>query len=179
LTLKKWDELLATGKKVVAIGGSDAHALPGSLGPIHKTIFPYEFLFQGVNTHLLTPEPLSGEIIPDQNLILEALRSGHAFIGYDLPARTDGFRFTASGEESTVQMGDEITLKNGITLQIRLPFRTECQLLKNGKIIKTWRKRENCTYITNEPGVYRVEVYINYMGGRRGWIFSNPIYVRE
>ena len=178
-TMQKWDELLINGKKIVAIGGSDAHALPGSLGPIHRTLFPYEFHFQSVNTHLLTPNPLTGDSTHDQSLILEAFQSGHVFIGYDLPARTDGFKFTANGEGETAQMGDEISLKNGVTLQIRLPQRTECHLLKNGKIVKSWSQRENCTYITNEPGVYRVEVYIHYMGIRRGWIFSNPIYVRE
>ena len=178
-TMQKWDELLINGNKIVAIGGSDAHALPGSLGPIHRTLFPYEFHFQCVNTHLLTPNPFTGDATHDQSLILEAFRRGHAFIGYDLPARTDGFKFTANGEGETAQMGDEITLKNGVTLQIRLPQRTECHLLKNSKIVKSWSQRENCTYITNEPGVYRVEVYIHYMGSRRGWIFSNPIYVRE
>jgi hypothetical protein len=28
------------------------------------------------------------------------------------------------------------------------------------------------------PGVYRVEAYIEFKGKRRGWIFSNPIYVK-
>ncbi|MHB1120566.1 MAG: hypothetical protein ACYC11_10945, partial [Bellilinea sp.] len=34
-------------------------------------------------------------------------------------------------------------------------------------------------YITKEPGVYRVESYIRYLGKLRGWIFSNPIYLRS
>ena len=52
------------------------------------------------------------------------------------------------------------------------------QWCKDGKPVKTWRMRENCTYITSEPGVYRVEAYIHFRGRRRGWIFSNPIYIR-
>ena len=36
-----------------------------------------------------------------------------------------------------------------------------------------------CTHITTEAGVYRVEVYRRYLGKRRGWIYSNPIYVRS
>ncbi len=178
-TLRKWDELLANGRPVVAIGGSDAHALQGSLGPLHRTVFPYEFHFRAVNTHLLASEPLSGDETGDQRLILDTLRQGHAFIGYDLPAPTQGFRFTANGDEGTVWMGDDISIKNGITLQIRLPHRTECNLLKDGKVIKTWHKRETCTFLTTEPGVYRVEVYIHYLGRRRGWIFSNPIYIKN
>jgi hypothetical protein len=177
-TLQLWDELLRTGRSVVAIGGSDAHALKASLGPLRRTLFPYEFHFKAVNTHLLIPEPLHEDVIEDRRLILEALRQGHAFIGYDLPAPTRGFRFTAHGKNGTVSMGDSIQVESGLTFQIHLPRRAECSLLKDGSVIKTWRKREICTFITSEPGVYRVECYIGFLGRRRGWIFSNPIYAR-
>ena len=75
-------------------------------------------------------------------------------------------------------MGDEITLDQGVTLQIHLPQRAECRLIRNGQVIKTWTKREICSYITSEPGTFRVEVYLHYMGKMRAWIISNPIYVR-
>jgi hypothetical protein len=176
--LRKWDELLSQGRKIVAIGGSDAHALPARMGLLRRTVFPYEFHFRAINTHLLLTRPLSGDIFQDRRLILEALREGRAFIGYDLPAPTQGFRFRAQGTDGIVSMGEEIKCRNGVTMQIRLPLRSECRLLHNGKLVKIWRKSENCTYITSEPGVYRVEVYIHYLGRMRGWIFSNPIYVR-
>jgi hypothetical protein len=176
--LRKWDQLLMNGRRVVAIGGSDAHAIPARLGPLRRPVFPYEFHFRAINTHLLVPKPLSGDIFSDRRMVMDALREGHAFIGYDLPAQTHGFRFHAQGVEGIASMGGEINCLSGVTLQIRLPIRTECRLLRNGKVVKIWRKRENCTYITSEPGVYRVEVYINYRGTMRGWIFSNPIYVR-
>jgi hypothetical protein len=178
-TLSLWDQLLGQGKPVIAVGGSDAHAFHFSLGPIRKTIFPYKFHFQAVNTHIFTEQPLSGDFDKDRHFILEALRSGHAFVGYDLPAQTYGFKFTAQGKETSALMGDEIKLNEGVTLQINLPQRAECHLLKDGEIVKTWQKREICTFIANEAGVYRVEVYLRYLGVRRGWIFSNPIYLRE
>ncbi len=84
----------------------------------------------------------------------------------------------AQGKDGVGHMGDELLCHEGVTLQIRLPLRTECRLLCNGKTVKTWYKRENCTYIASEPGVYRVEAYIHFQGRRRGWIFSNPIYIR-
>jgi hypothetical protein len=177
-SLAKWDELLASGRRVVAIGGSDAHAIPASLGPIHRILFPYEFHFQAVNTHVITPQPLSGNLDEDRVLVLDALRLGHAFVAYDLPSPTRGFRFTANGADGTVWMGDEVSARSGVTLQIRLPQRAECCLIKDGKLIETWSQRETCTHITTEPGVYRVEVYLPFHGKRRGWIFSNPIYVR-
>ncbi len=177
--LARWDQLLSEGRRVVAIGGTDAHALPVSLGPLKRIIFPYPFHFSTVNTHALTPRPLSGDLAADRGLILNALRQGHVFIGYDLPAPTRGFRFTAHDKDGVHLMGEEVSARSGVTLQIRLPQRTECILLKDGQPVKTWTNRDTCTHITNEIGVYRVEVYIHYLGKRRGWIFSNPIYVRE
>ncbi len=70
-------------------------------------------------------------------MVLEALRSGHAFVGYDLPAPTCGFKFTAQGLETNAWMGDEIKLNEGVTLQINLPQRAECHLLKDGEVVKT------------------------------------------
>jgi hypothetical protein len=119
-----------------------------------------------------------GDAVVDRISVLEALRKGHAFVGYDLPASTRGFRFSAQGMAKSVWMGDEISAKHGVTLQIKLPLRAECNLIKDGKTIQTWTDREVMSYITTDPGVYRVEVYFPYRGKRRGWIFSNPIYIR-
>lgn len=175
--LQKWDQLLINGQHAVAVGGSDAHALPAHLGPIKRILFPYEFHFRTVNTHVLVSNHLTGNFGEDRSRVLQALAQGHAFIGYDLPASTRGFIFTAKGINQTAQMGDSIPAKNGVTFQVRLPRPAECCLIRNGVPLKTWKKRQSCTYITAEPGVYRVEVYIPYYNRRRGWIFSNPIYV--
>jgi len=177
--LKKWDELLQVGRRVVAVGGSDAHALPMNLGILRRILFPYEFHFKGVNTHLLVENSLTGDLISDRRLVMDAFRQGHAFIGYDLPAPTRGFRFYAQGRERQAIMGDEIELYQSVTFQIRLPMPAECRLICNGEVVKAWHDRPICAYIARKPGAYRVEVYIDYMGRRRGWIFSNPIYVHN
>jgi len=75
-------------------------------------------------------------------------------------------------------MGDEISLNGGVTLQIKLPLTAECILIKDGQPVKTWKNREACSFTVTQSGVYRVEVYLQYKGSRRGWIFSNPIYIR-
>jgi hypothetical protein len=177
-TLKKWDELMLKGQRVVAVGGADAHALHKHLGPLRRTIFPYSYHFHSINTHLLVKNDLTGDISEDREMVYDALRKGHAFIGYDLPHPTRGFRFTAQGRESTVSMGDEIRLGNGVTLQIRLPAMAECRLVCNGEVVRNWRDQQICAHTATKPGVYRVECYVEYLGRRRGWIFSNPIYVR-
>jgi hypothetical protein len=176
--LDKWDELTLDGKRIVAVGGSDAHAWPQSLGPLHRVIFPYEFHFKAVNTHVFTSEPLTGDSATDRRLVYEALENGRCFIGYDLSAFTKGFHFRAQGRDKNAIMGEEIPAKGGVTLQIHLPELADCRLIKNGQILKEWNRQQNCTHITTGPGVYRVEVYRRYLGRRVGWIFSNPIYVR-
>jgi hypothetical protein len=182
--LRRWDELLAGGKRVVAIGGSDAHELQARMGPLRKVLFPYAFHFQTINTHLLLDRPLSGELETDQQLIYEAFRKGRAFVGYDLPAPTRGFHFTAQGFEQSAQMGDEITAARGVTFQIRLPLPPRqlpaltCRLVRHGEIVQTWTGQQHCAYVTSQPGAYRAEAYLQYEGQMRGWIFSNPIYVK-
>jgi len=176
-TLHIWDELTTAGQRVVAVGGSDAHAQPKHLGPIHRTVFPYEYHFRSVNTHLWVQNPLTSDLHTDRKAIMDALQEGHAFIGLDLFQSTRGFRFLAHGKESIAWMGDQILLRGGVTFQIHLPLPAEVHLICNGRHVKTWRGRDNLTYITTEPGVYRVEAYLRARGLRRGWIFSNPIYV--
>ena len=177
--LEKWDELLLSGMKVVAVGGSDAHALHLSMGPIKRTVFPYEYHFNAVNTHLIVMKGITGDLASDKNEIYGAIQAGHAFIGYDLRNPTHGFRFSAQAESKDAIMGDDLVFSQGLTLQIRVPGKAEIRLLKDGKVIKQWDGQEFCTYLTNEDGIYRVECYINYLGKKRGWIFSSPIYAKK
>jgi hypothetical protein len=174
----RWDALLAAGKKVVAVGGADAHALPFSLGPLTRILFPYVWHFRAINNHLFIPTPLTGDPDGDARLVLEALGQGRGFIGYDLPAPTRGFRFTAQGKERTAWMGEELSAQNGVTLQVRLPRPVDCRLIKDGVVIQSWTRRETFAHITTEPGVYRVEAFIPYKGRLRSWIISNPIYLK-
>jgi hypothetical protein len=177
-TLEIWDGLLARGQRVVAVGGADAHALKMNLGPIHRTIYPYEYHFSTINTHLLTPVRLTGERELDRKMLFDALGNGHCFVGNDLPAPTRGFRFLGYGKDNQIfQMGDEIRLDGTVTLQIKLPARAELRLMKDGICIQAVHGQA-LAHVTDEPGVYRVEAYKTFLGRRRGWIFSNPIYIR-
>jgi len=176
-TLTLWDMLLSKGKPIVIIGGNDAHALKIKKGPLKTTIYPYDFQFKSFRTHILTPAKLSGTLETDKKMILDALRLGHSFIAYDLPSSTKGFRFTVNNKQGEFVMGDQVSAVGGLTFQVKLPFRAHCRLLKDGKLIKETFDREVLTYLTIEPGIYRVEVFIDFLGKKRGWIFSNPIYV--
>jgi hypothetical protein len=175
--VQTWDALLAQGKRIVAIGGSDGHALHAQLGPIQRVIFPYEFGFQTVNTHVLSEHLFTGDLVKDRAILYDAIEAGHCFVANDLPALSTGFRFTAQSDKGVFMMGDQVKMDYGVTLQIRTPLRSEISLFCNGEEIQRWPSSEIVVHTVQQSGVYRVEVYTFYKGRRRSWIYSNPIYV--
>ena len=172
----KWDQLLNAGQPVVALGGSDAHAWPVDMGPIHKKIFPYEFHFGAINDHLLLREPLSGDWQADAALVYEALGAGRVFIGYDLPYPTRDFYFSAESGGQRATMGEEVALAGGAVLRVSTPLCGQLRLLRNGQLLKEVES-DALRVEVDQPGVYRVEAYQRYRGRQRAWIFSNPIYI--
>lgn len=174
--LNRWDELLSQGKRIYAIGGSDAHGHTFSLGPINRTIFPYDYLFRTVNMHVLLEEELSGDHVIDSRLIVEAIGRGNTWVAYDLPQSTTGFRFSGQSKTNGI-MGDEIRLGTGATLQVKTPQKCRIRLIRNGTTVAESENDESLTYLLIEGGAYRAECYIDYYGREVGWIYSNPIYI--
>ena len=173
-TLAIWDRLLAEGRHVVAIGGADAHGSTYTLGPIRRTIFPYEYLFRCVNLHLLIDRPLSREVSADKESIYTALAAGRCWIGYDLIGSTRGFRFTARSIANSASMGEDLKRAGAVTFEIETPAAGNIRLIRVGKGVVASRSGRTLKHTTAEAGVYRVEV----MRGGKGWIYANPIYVR-
>jgi len=174
-TLRLWDELLHQGHRIAAIGGADAHGGEYSMGPIRRTVFPYEHLFRCVNTHLLTREPLTGDIAEDKALIYEALRAGRTWVGYDLPHSTRGFRCLVQSGSAGAVPGEEIRRLGAINITIKLPAPGEIHLRRDGEVIRKVTG-QGLKYTSAEAGIYRVEVYRRYRGRKVGWIFTSPIY---
>lgn len=176
-TLALWDKLLREGSRVRVIGGADAHGHTYAAGPFKRIVFSYEYLFRCVNTHVLTTMPLNGDFERDKQLVLNALRDGLAFVGYDLPASTRGFQFIAQGHNTSAVMGDWLRLGHGVTLQIVLPRPAQMRLIRDGEVLLDEFEGTHRTFIANQTGAYRVEAYLPFHGKKRGWIFSNPIFI--
>lgn len=199
VTLQKWDELTQQ-RAVVGIGGTDVHAWTYKIGPFRRVFLPYLHCAQALNTHILTERPLHGSqqeldhhspiVQQDHALVLQALCAGHCWIGYDLAGSTRGFRFEAwqtvfghlpqPGVLPHAMMGDTLeapTQNRTIYFRVEVPLIGEIRLLRNGQVLAHQRARQ-LEYFSAEPGVYRVEVWRQRWGRPRGWIFSNPIYVR-
>ncbi len=175
-TLWKWDSLLAE-RRVFAIGGSDAHAQTYHLGPLGRQVYPYEHLFRSVNTHILVAENWQGDLEADARLVYEALASGRSFVAYDGLASARGFDFAAETPQRRYEMGSEVPSDGFVRLRVRTPAPAYIRLLRDGQKVVEGRGRQ-IVYGTRDSGVYRVEAYRRYGLRRRGWIYSNPIFVQ-
>lgn len=178
-TLAKWDQLLAQGKQVAVFGGTDSHGLVFGSGAWKVVVFPYGYLFRTVNTHLLIAEPLRGEARADRRTILEALAHGASWVAYDLPGSSRGFRFWAEAGKTQAGLGGEIALGAGPgVLRAQLPRRARIELVRAGQGLLFAGEGQEQRQPVQEPGAYRLQAWIRFRGKERGWIFSNPIYVR-
>lgn len=175
-TLAKWDEL-QSNRRVVGIGGSDAHATLYRMGPLARRVFSYQHLFRSVNTHVLVPSLWSGDAAQDAQLVYQALEKGRAFVAYDGLAPARGFTFTAEHDGATYTMGDAFVAHHAVRFRARAPARARLRLIHNGSCIAQARGTE-LIHHSHTPGFYRIEAYRPYALRQRGWIYSNPIYVR-
>jgi hypothetical protein len=175
VTLEKWDEL-SLERKVVGIGGIDAHAHKYNLlGFLEVEIFPYKVLFKSIRTHILSEkEIIPGESFEDaKNIVYDALSSGSCFIANDYHSDSRGFRFYADCEHRIYNMGESIPAGSKIKLHVLVPvLNADIRLLHNGQQLESVNNNE-AEFIVKDNGVYRVEVYLN----GKAWIYSNHIRV--
>ncbi len=177
--LALWDSL-SRERPLTAFAGSDAHGIKVRFGPLKLKIFPYDFLFRTLNTHILLDEELHTVAARAREQVFDALRAGRFFIGSDYLGCTQGFRFTAGrGEKGEVSMGQELPFSSSAGLNIISPSpRGLLRIVGNGRLLHESRGREMRFRVT-EPGTYRVEVHRQTLLGRLlPWIYSNPIYIK-
>jgi len=181
--LAKWDQLLAHNR-FTATAGNDAHAnvglsLEDSAGKTLAGIQldPYATSFHLVRMHVTTAD--GKVLVPEQ--LLEAIKGGHCFIGFDLFGDTTGFRFDVKSGAEIKTQGDEIQLQGDTRLSIHTPIATRIVIFKDGSPILNESGVTTKEVPVTERGVYRVEAYlpqIEQIIGEKPWIISNPIYVR-
>ncbi len=176
-TLLFWDNGCAT-RRVVAIGGSDAHGALFRWGPFRFTPLSYRDGLSSINIHLLLDRPLAKNPIDAGKQIYGAMKEGRLHIAHDRLVSSGGFRFYyAVNGGPTLEMGEERTFQPG-TLFVETPHKGEIRLLRNG-ILVARRIGTRFSPAVDKPGVYRVEIYRRApFFGLRPWIFSNPIYLR-
>ena len=180
--LKLWDHAL-TRARLTGVAGNDAHAnigvsLKDSSG---KTLLgiqldPYETSFRLVRLHALIEanKPL------DATSLLDAVRAGHCFIGFDFLGDTSGFSFTAENAGERKIQGDEIPLRPETRLRVQSPVAGRIVVFKDGAVLLDESGISGKELAITEKGVYRTEIYLPQLGmvAKQPWIISNPIYIR-
>lgn len=182
-SLRLWDQA-TTRSRSTATAGNDAHSnigvsLRDSSGKtlVGIQLDPYEVSFRLVRMHVLIEQ---NKTLNQENL-LEAIRSGHCFIGFDFLSDPTGFSFAAESQGERKIQGDEITLDADTRLLIQTPVSSTIRLFKDGNVMLGETGASSRSVPVTERGVYRVEVYLPQLGNlaaEKPWIISNPIYVR-
>jgi hypothetical protein len=171
-----WERLCAE-RKVVAIGGIDAHQFGIRVGPVVPIrLMSYRRSFRHIRTHVLCEEALNGDLDHDRDQVYSALREGRCYIAVDSVSPAKGFRFWATGPAGTIPMGAEAAAGDW-TLRAFVPRPGRLRLLRNGEEVLS-RHAPAIGRRVSEPGVYRVEAYREAHGRERTWVISNPIYLR-
>lgn len=177
-TLKAWDEINMK-RKVVGIGGIDAHAHKVNLlGFFEVEVFPYKVLFKSIRTHILTNQEIKkGEEEKDlkaaKEIVLDSLKSGRCFVSNYYRGDAKGFRFFAQDSKQIYHMGDSVPLVDNVRLRVILPnISGLIRLVHNGNVIDNVENIDS-EFIVSKEGVYRVEVYLDGFP----WIYTNHIRI--
>jgi hypothetical protein len=171
--MRTWDALCRT-RRIVAIGGLDAHQFGKRIGPfVPVRVMAYRRSFRFIRTHVLCEERPTGALEHDREQVYGALREGRCYIAVGSVAPAKGFRF----EADDLPMGAEATAGARRTLRARVPLPARLRLLRDGDELAA-AEGTVLEHEVDEPGVYRVEAYRHAKGRERTWILSNPIYLR-
>src|SRR5262249_45368993 len=151
-----------------------ARALFGPLEPdrelFHVQLAPYERVARFVNTHVLARELT-------ETAVMDALRSGRAFIGFDLVADSSGFKWWASSGNTELVMGESGVLSRQTLLHARSPLPCRFTIVQNGRSVYQHEAR-TLDWAPTAPGKYRVEAELRILDQWIPWVYSNPIQLQ-
>lgn len=131
---------------------------------------PYERMARYVNTHVLAQDLSEGSV-------LNALRDGRAFVGFDMLADSSGFSFQAKNIERTVTFGETLSFSAATTLATLSPLPCRFTVLKDGQIAHRAEGR-SFQWKPPGPGKYRVEAELKVRKDWVPWVYANPIELR-
>ncbi len=170
--LQRWDALSAR-RRVPAIGGLDGHQPGIRVRGRVRSPLSHARTFNLLRTHLLCKRPLGGDVHEDRVTLLEALRSGAAWLTCPFVAPARGARLWAERTDgAAISMGSEAPAGPAV-LRVRLPQPADVVVLRDGAVLH----RAHTAALDRDvelPGVYRVEARID----ARLWLLSNPIHLR-
>jgi hypothetical protein len=184
--LQKFDEI-ASQRKISLFAGTDAHSNIGfhifgdDTGHkfINIKLDPYATTFGIVRAHVLIEKDKTF----NQDALIEAIKNGRFFVGFDALGDTSGFSFKAVANSISgpkFEMGDVVE-RSDFSFIVGTLENARIVAFKNGIKIGEQSGMAGMKFEPQGPGEYRVEVYRELLGSpfdKMPWIISNPIYVR-
>lgn len=199
-SMTRWDELLAMGRRVSGSGGTDAHqnALPILLKDGERGDSYRRMLRWFANVALVADRT-------DITQIESALRGGRMFVAFEVMGTPVGFDARAVAGGTVTELGGEVMVSAGATLQVTVPtiyeLPTDLPAPEiRARIIRVTSSGASEIAAGAGPtlsapldlaGAYRVEVLIRphhwgpylrqlgpgYADMEHPWIYASPIYV--
>jgi hypothetical protein len=136
----------------------------------HVQFDPYERSARFVNTHVLAEQLC-------EPAILDALKTGRVFVGFDMLADSSGFRWLATAGTNQVVMGQAASFSRGTRLRAVSPLPCRFTVLKDGSVVVQQEGRA-LDWEPSAPGKYRVEAELQILGEWIPWVYANPIELR-
>ena len=134
-------------------------------------IDPYERSARFVNTHVLARELTE----PD---VLDALRAGRVYIGFDMIADSSGFRWFAEAPAGTAVMGETMAFSTNTQLRAVSPLPCRFTVIHEGHAVRREEGR-SLAWAPPEPGKYRVEAELRILNDWVPWVYANPIELKD
>jgi len=151
-----------------------ARWLIGPLEPkrklFHIQLDPYERSARFVNTHVLARGL-------EEPAILDALRAGRVFIGFDMIADSSSFRWYANDPSGLAVMGESFAFTNETRLHALSPLPCRFTIVKDGSVVHQAEGRA-VNWTPSGPGKYRVEVELKVRYEWVPWVYANPIELK-
>ena len=136
----------------------------------HVQLDPYERSARFVNTHVLARNLSEASI-------LDSLRAGRVFIGFDVIADSTSFRWLARDGNSTAVMGESLGFSKSTRLYAMSPLPCRLTIRKDGSVV--YQEEGRATEWTPPgPGKYRVEAELKVRDEWVPWVYANPIELR-
>lgn len=109
--------------------------------------------------------------------LLDSLRAGRAFVGFDLLADTSSSLWSAEGPSGKAIMGESLPFAAGTRLKAHAPCVCRLTILRDGVPVQQTVGRV-LEIEAAGPGLYRVEAELMLAGNWEPWVYANPIRLR-
>jgi len=136
----------------------------------HIQLDPYERSARFVNTHMLARD-LS------EPAIMDSLRAGRVFIGFDVIADSSGFCWFAENLSGQAVMGEALDFDNTTRLHALSPLPCRFTILRNGAPVYQQEARV-LDWTPSRAGKYRVEAELKVRNDWVPWVYANPIELK-